>query len=217
MPCQHARKQQMSGQPCHLADRHPVRLRRGLHLACFAALSALWGPALHCSLSCCLMQAPAVKITQVFPEGRTVYSFSFDKSKCKWVPWADLVDTSPIPVDAEYTRIIVPTVDTIRYSFLLNQLVSNHMHCLLVGPTGTGKTVYVKQHLQAGLSDSFVPQFITFSAQTSANMTQVRGCSAKQIDVCIHSRHFKHHASIHSGTSATASLGLLEVCIVGVD
>ena len=163
------------------------------------------------------MQAPAVKITQVFPEGRTVYSFSFDKSKCKWVPWADLVDTHPIALDAEYTSIIVPTVDTIRYSFLLNQLVSNHMHCLLVGPTGTGKTVYVKQHLRAGLSDSFVPQFITFSAQTSANMTQVGGWVALQSDLCMHGRHFKHHVSIHPATSATATLGLLEVHVVSVD
>ena len=186
-----------------------MRLRPDLLLACCAALSALAGRALQCSLPCCLVQAPAVKITQVFPEGRTVYSFSFDKSKCKWVPWSDLVDTTPIAADAEYTSIIVPTVDTIRYSFLLNQLVSNHMHCLLVGPTGTGKTVYVKQHLRAGLSDSFVPQFITFSAQTSANMTQVCGCGAVQTDGCLHRRHVKHHASMHSVTCATATLGLL--------
>lgn len=42
------------------------------------------------------------------------------------------------------------------------------------GPTGTGKTVNVVQYLQTGVSDSFVPLCLTFSAQTSANQTQAR-------------------------------------------
>ena len=32
--------------------------------------------------------------------------------------------------------------------------------------------MYIKKHLQGGLSDSFVNMVLTFSAQTSANMTQ---------------------------------------------
>ena len=39
--------------------------------------------------------------------------------------------------------------------------------------TGTGKTVYVKRHLQEGLpAATFTSLNMTFSAQTSANMTQ---------------------------------------------
>ena len=126
--------------------------------------------------NCMFLQAAPVKVTQVFPEGKSVYGFTFDKSKFKWVPWGDLLDPAPIPADAEYTNIIVPTVDTVRYTFLIDQLVRSNKHCLLVGPTGTGKTAYIKKHLQGGLPDSFVPLFFNFSAQTSANMTQVRAC-----------------------------------------
>ena len=43
------------------------------------------------------------------------------------------------------------------------------LHCLL---TGTGKTAYVKKHLQSGLPQSFTSVLVTFSAQTSANMAQ---------------------------------------------
>lgn len=39
-------------------------------------------------------------------------------------------------------------------------------------PSGTGKTAYVKKHLQQGLPDTFVSMLMTFSAQTSANVTQ---------------------------------------------
>lgn len=38
--------------------------------------------------------------------------------------------------------------------------------------TGTGKTVYVKKQLQEGLPPTMTSTFMTFSAQTSANMTQ---------------------------------------------
>ena len=43
-----------------------------------------------------------------------------------------------------------------------------------MGPTGTGKSAYVQDKMMHGLSkDKFLPTFVNFSAQTSANMTQV--------------------------------------------
>jgi dynein heavy chain, axonemal len=55
---------------------------------------------------------------------------------------------------------------------LLNQLVLHKRPGLFVGPTGTGKSVYIKKHLQNGLTEKFTSMIMTFSAQTSVNMTQ---------------------------------------------
>jgi len=42
----------------------------------------------------------------------------------------------------------------------------------VVGPTGTGKTLAIADKLTKSMPKDFIPEFITFSAKTSANQTQ---------------------------------------------
>lgn len=65
-------------------------------------------------------------------------------------------------------------MDTARYSHLMEIMFNNNKPLLFVGPTGTGKSVYIKDKLMNGINrDAFIPAFVNFSAQTSANQTQV--------------------------------------------
>lgn len=118
------------------------------------------------------MKSGPIKINHMFPEQKSVYEWVFDKTKNKWIPWMETIEQAPLDVELEYTNIIVPTVDTVRYTYLLDKLARHKMHCLFVGPTGTGKSVYVKKHLQTGMPENFNSMLLSFSAQTSANMTQ---------------------------------------------
>ena len=46
-----------------------------------------------------------------------------------------------------FYKMIVPTVDTIRYEYLISQLLLNQCPVLLVGAVGTGKTIVAEKVL----------------------------------------------------------------------
>ena len=77
-----------------------------------------------------------------------------------------------IPPDAEFSSITVPTLDTARYSSMLSMLLAKNLPVMYVGPTGTGKTVYVQKLLLNLPATEWTSIFINFSAQTSVNQTQ---------------------------------------------
>ena len=83
-----------------------------------------------------------VKMSLLMPETRSVYDFVFDKSKSKWEFWLNTVESKPLDPEAEYSNIIVPTVDTIRYcqcSLLAHPLINLNLKHNTV--TGAIKTV----------------------------------------------------------------------------
>jgi len=84
------------------------------------------------------------------PEDRSIYDFRFDAKKAQWLPWMDSQFRFSIPKDAAFNSIVVPTVDTVRNEYLLDQLITHHFHVLCTGDTGTGKSVSVKNKLLTG-------------------------------------------------------------------
>ncbi|VDK74222.1 unnamed protein product [Dibothriocephalus latus] len=66
--------------------------------------------------------------------------YHFDGEKACWVPWDNLVQTYVYDENRRFSDILVPTKETVRLNWLLQQsLVSSRPICL-VGQTGTSKT-----------------------------------------------------------------------------
>ena len=73
-----------------------------------------------------------------------------------------------------FSELVCPS--SLRFTYFLDLMVTNSRAILFVGPTGTGKTVYVKDYLMNRLDRvQYIPLIINFSAQTSASQTQVTG------------------------------------------
>nr|PNR35709.1 hypothetical protein PHYPA_021559 [Physcomitrium patens] len=107
-----------------------------------------------------------------FPASGLVYDFYFDVKKHTFTPWEEkLGGIYRIPGGAPFFKIQVPTVDTVRFKFVVGNLILAKRHTLVVGNVGVGKTLIigtVLSTLPEGLS-SFT---MNFSAQTSSNSCQ---------------------------------------------
>jgi len=66
---------------------------------------------------------------------------------------------------------MIETVDLMRYKYLLKYNILNEFPTLFCGPTGTGKSVYIKNLLMSFHRDKYQTVEIGFSAQTSSNQT----------------------------------------------
>jgi dynein heavy chain len=135
---------------------------------------------------CCTVNAQSRKMFDAFlraemnsnnmkyllPKEGTMYDYNFDVTSGQWVSWNDTVDPYRYDSRLSYSELIIPTKDSISYTYLLNTLLMSGKHVLMTGPTGTGKSVNISNHLQNGLPERFVPITLSFSAQTSANQTQ---------------------------------------------
>ena len=135
---------------------------------------------------------PSKKYEVHLPQAESIYSYKFllekeelteeemaDKKNSPngnqfWEPWSlELNAAPPISKEVQFNEIIVPTIDTIRYTHIMNMLVNNQKALLYVGTTGTGKSAYVTEYLLKKMDKAiYKPVIINFSAQTSANQTQ---------------------------------------------
>uniref|UniRef100_A0A7M4G3F0 Dynein axonemal heavy chain 12 n=1 Tax=Crocodylus porosus TaxID=8502 RepID=A0A7M4G3F0_CROPO len=111
-----------------------------------------------------------------FDDKGLVYDYMYElKGRGRWVHWNESIKSIKYgdKKSVKIQDIIVPTIDTVRYTYLMDLCITYGKPLLLVGPTGTGKSVYVKDKLMNNLEkECYFPFFINFSARTSANQTQ---------------------------------------------
>ena len=103
-----------------------------------------------------------------FPHKDSVFEYFVDHKERKWKHWEEKLNAAwKVPTNEPFYKILVPTVDTTRYSYLLGSLIKNERHALITGDVGVGKTSVVFSTLQS-MDEGFVYSNLNFSAQTSS-------------------------------------------------
>ncbi|XP_077075428.1 dynein axonemal heavy chain 3 isoform X1 [Siphateles boraxobius] len=120
-------------------------------------------------------QSVKLNKSNVFPERGTVYDYYFHKQgPGQWNNWTESISKEDrvIPASAKVSDLIIPTAETSRQLFFLKTYLSHEVPVLIVGPTGTGKSVINNNFLMSLPKERYTPICINFSARTSANQTQ---------------------------------------------
>jgi len=110
-------------------------------------------------------------IDSIMPAAGTVFDYFLDIPKNEFTEWSSKVPNWRATGSMTFHDMIVPTVDTMRNGFMLDVLVKNKQYVMLVGATGTGKTV-LAQTLLGSLPETHSKLVINFSAATTSGITQ---------------------------------------------
>ena len=119
------------------------------------------------------------KFAWQFPKQGMIYDYVFVVQNKKWTKWMEIIDKYEIDSKMSFSEIVVPTTDSVRNTYLMDLLLPCNKHILMVGATGTGKTINIAQYLSGAakvqgrtIRQNVIPLTMTFSANTSANVTQ---------------------------------------------
>ncbi|XP_064619187.1 dynein axonemal heavy chain 10-like isoform X2 [Lineus longissimus] len=102
------------------------------------------------------------------PGTNSLYEYFWDGEQNKWVPWAQLVPKYIHDPEMKYNQILVPTIDTVRTTWLLNLQTSIKKPVVLVGDTGTSKTATTQAFLRNMDTESHLLLNVNFSSRTNA-------------------------------------------------
>ena len=110
-----------------------------------------------CSLSFCF-NSGELPITQP-----TLYEYTWDMEQKLWIAWGKLVPKYVHVPERKFNEILVPTVDTVRTTWLLSLMVRIKRPVVLVGETGTSKSATIGNFLRTLDQDSHVSYLIVLT------------------------------------------------------
>nr|CAI5834494.1 unnamed protein product [Callosobruchus analis] len=109
----------------------------------------------------------------VFPIKDTIYEYYVDYQNYVFSSWEEKLPYGwKYETGCPFYKITVPTVDTVRYEFLVQALLDHGNPVLLTGPVGTGKTSTAQTVLASLDTSRYTILNINMSAQTSSQNIQ---------------------------------------------
>lgn len=97
-----------------------------------------------------------------------VHNFLISEKRWKlWKEEVDQIDKSlEIPLNSKFNEITIPTIETMKTNNILRIMINNNVNGVFIGPTGTGKTLYVSRYLKSLPKDLYMTIFLCLSAKT---------------------------------------------------
>ncbi|XP_067124199.1 dynein axonemal heavy chain 10, partial [Centruroides vittatus] len=102
----------------------------------------------------------------------TLYDYYIDSNKKAWIPWNNLIQSFTSSSTIIYNDMLVPTAETVRLNWLLHQMQKISYPAIVVGETGTSKTITILDFLNSLESDKNTLLTLNFASYTSSMSVQ---------------------------------------------
>lgn len=117
-------------------------------------------PLIHTSAPILLGQLPG--------NDKSLFEYLFDYTELQWIHWDNYVPEYHHDRQLAFSDILVPTMDTVRHTWILDKLVEFKKPVLFVGEVGTSKTVTIQNFLQQLPQDKNFLLNMNFSSRTNS-------------------------------------------------
>ncbi len=87
--------------------------------------------------------------------------------------WDKKLEEFEFSRDQQFFDILVPTVDTVKYTYIMKLLLQAGKPVFIAGVSGVGKTLLIEKLLGQMKNNNFTTISLNFSAQTSSSQTQL--------------------------------------------
>lgn len=109
-----------------------------------------------------------IQLGQLPGNDKHLYDYHFDAAELQWIPWSNYVPQYEHKRNLAFYDVLVPTMDTVRHTWLLEKLIGIKKPVLFVGEVGTSKTVTVQNYLRQLPADKNLLLNINFSSRTTS-------------------------------------------------
>lgn len=74
---------------------------------------------------------------------------------------------------SDYSQVLVPILESVRITYLINIIATQEHPVLLIGEQGSGKTVMMKSYMRSAKPELYLNRSFNFSSATSPYQFQV--------------------------------------------
>jgi len=93
----------------------------------------------------------------------------------EWEHWNVAMSsaTSAESSSSDYSQVLVPILESVRITYLINIIATQDHPVLLIGEQGSGKTVMMKSYMRSAKPELYLNRSFNFSSATSPFQFQV--------------------------------------------
>lgn len=104
----------------------------------------------------------------ILPQSSTLYEYFYELKDKVFYSWDSKLSEESMPADAPVHSILIPTTDTVKYTFLLSTFEQKGGPVLFSGDPGTAKTVIIQNYLKKLDLETRAVVTLNFSSRTSS-------------------------------------------------